>query len=107
MSTQTEIRDGICYMCTHACPTKIHVQDGRAVKIDIADPAAAHCPRWKSQLELVYSPERLTYPQLRKNHRGSGDWERISWDAALDTAAGNLQKVKDAGFPNAYITTKG
>lgn len=37
-------------MCTTACPTKIHVRDGKAVKIDIADPKVAHCPRWKAQL---------------------------------------------------------
>lgn len=50
MSKPVEVRDGICYMCTTACPTKIHVRDGRAVKIDIADPKVAHCPRWKAQL---------------------------------------------------------
>ncbi len=99
MTKPDEIRDGICYMCTMTCPTRVHVHDGRAVKIDIADPRAAHCPRWKAQLDFVYHPDRLLYPLQRTGARGEGSFRRISWDAALDTVAENLQKVKDGYGP--------
>ncbi len=95
MAKSVEIKDGLCYMCTNACPTKIHVRDGKAVKIDIADPRSAHCPRWKAQLEFIYHPDRLQYPVKRLGARGGGQWQRISWDEALDTVAANLQNVKD------------
>ncbi len=81
-------------MCTNACPTKIHVRDGKAVKIDIADPRVAHCPRWKAQLDFIYHPDRLQYPVKRAGARGGGSWRRISWDEALDTVANNLQSLK-------------
>jgi len=95
MTKSTQIKEGLCYMCTSACPTKVHVRDGKAVKIELAGPAAGHCPRWKAQLDFIYHPDRLLYPVKRAGARGSGRWQRISWDEALDSVAGNLQSVKD------------
>jgi anaerobic selenocysteine-containing dehydrogenase len=89
------IKDGICYMCGMRCPIKIHVSNGKAIKIDIADDNTTHCPRWKAQLDFIYHPDRLKYPMKRFGERGDGSWTRISWDEALDTIAGNLQKLKD------------
>ncbi len=89
------VKNGICYMCTERCPIKIHVRNGKAVKIDIADDKVAYCPRWKAQLDFIYHPDRLQYPMKRVGERGTGSFVRISWDEALDTTAGNLQEVKD------------
>jgi anaerobic selenocysteine-containing dehydrogenase len=95
MAKPVEIKEGLCYMCSSACPTKIHVRDGKAIKIDIADPKVAHCPRWKAQLDFIYHPDRLQYPLKRAGERGGELWQRISWDEALDTTAENLQSAKD------------
>jgi anaerobic selenocysteine-containing dehydrogenase len=95
MAKMTETKDGICYMCTNACPTTVQVRDGKVVKIDIADPKVAHCPRWKAQIDFIYHPDRLLYPLKRAGARGEGKWQRISWDEALDAVAENLQSVKD------------
>jgi anaerobic selenocysteine-containing dehydrogenase len=103
MTEPVKVKEGVCYMCTYACPTKVHVQDGRVIKIDIADPAVAHCPRWKAQLDFVYHPDRLKYPVIRAGQRGEGKWQRISWDEALDTVAENLQSVKDKYGPEAVV----
>jgi anaerobic selenocysteine-containing dehydrogenase len=45
-------------------------------------------------LDLVYHPDRLTYPMRRDGERGSGRWRRISWDEALDEIAGRLAEIK-------------
>ncbi len=95
MVKSVEIKDGICYMCSNSCPTKIQVRDGKAVKIDIADPRVARCPRWKAQLDFIYHPDRLRYPVKRTGARGKGTWQHISWDEALDSIAGSLQSAKD------------
>jgi len=95
MAQPEEVKNGICYMCTDRCPTKIHVRNGKAIKIDIADNNVAYCPRWKAQLDFVYHPDRLKYPLKRIGERGIDSFARISWDEALDTIASNLQKVKD------------
>ena len=53
------IKHGICYMCTYACPTKVHVSDGRATRIDLTEQNVADvCQRWKAQLDFVYHPDR-------------------------------------------------
>ena len=103
MARSEKVQDGICYMCTMTCPTRVHVRDGKAVKIDIADERVAHCPRWKAQLDFVYHPDRLQYPVKRTGERGAGSWERISWDEALDTVAGGLQSAKDKYGPESAV----
>jgi len=95
MGQQEIVKDGICFMCMPRCPTKVHVRRGRATRIDMLDQNAIDtCPRWKAQLDFVYHPDRLKYPLKRVGERGDGAFVRISWDEALDTIAGNLQKIK-------------
>jgi anaerobic selenocysteine-containing dehydrogenase len=95
MAKSTTTQDDICYMCTNACPTSVHVRDGKVVKIDIADPKVAQCPRWKAQIDFIYHPDRLLYPLKKTGKRGEGKWQRISWDEALDAIAENLQSIKE------------
>jgi anaerobic selenocysteine-containing dehydrogenase len=95
MSAKELIKNSICYMCSYGCPTKVHVRNGKAVKIDIADDNVTYCPRWQAQLDFIYHPNRLQYPMKRTGERGTGSFTRISWDEALDTIATNLQRVKD------------
>lgn len=95
LGKQEAVKEGICYMCTMRCPIKVHVRQGRATKIDMAnESAAAFCPRWKAQLDFVYHPDRLKYPLKRAGERGSDSFVRISWDEALDTTANRLEKIK-------------
>jgi len=94
--TQEIIKDGVCQMCHDSCRTKIHIREGRAVKIDMVDQSVvATCPRWKAQLDFVYHPDRLKYPLKRVGDRGTGSFVRISWDEALDTVASKFQEIKD------------
>ncbi len=94
------IKDSICYMCTAACPVKVHINEGKAVKVDWGIPGqATACPRWKAQLDFIYHPERIKYPLKRTGERGSGEYKPISWDEALDTIAANLLKVRDKYGP--------
>jgi len=89
------VKDGICFMCMPRCPTKVHVRQGRATRIDMVDHNVADtCPRWKAQLDFVYHPDRLKYPLKRVGERGNGAFVQISWDEALDTIASKLQKIK-------------
>jgi anaerobic selenocysteine-containing dehydrogenase len=103
MANTTEVKDGICYMCTSTCPMKIHVRDGKVVKVDTADPNVNHCPRWKAQMDFIYHPDRLLYPLKRSGKRGGNNWQRISWDEALDITADGLQKVKDEYGPESVV----
>jgi len=76
----------------------MQVDDGRLVKVR-GDPDSPLnlgrlCPIGSATLELVYHPDRLKYPQRRIGPRGSGRWERISWDDALDEMATRLEAIR-------------
>ena len=45
-------------------------------------------------IEQMYHPDRLKYPMRRIGPRGSGKWERITWDEALDTIADKLTQLR-------------
>jgi anaerobic selenocysteine-containing dehydrogenase len=98
------VKDSICYMCGESCRIKVHVRDGTAVGIDMAnDRIADICPRWKAQLDFVYHPERITYPLRRTGERGEGSFARITWDEALDTVVDGLQKIKAEHGPESVV----
>ena len=76
----------------------VHLRDGVITKIE-GDPdcPANHgslCSKGLAFTQLVYHPDRLKYPLKRAGERGAGEWERMSWEEALDTIAAKLQTVK-------------
>jgi anaerobic selenocysteine-containing dehydrogenase len=53
------------------------------------------CPKVNRMLDRVYSPDRLLHPMRRSGPKGSGHFERISWDDALAEIARKLHGVID------------
>jgi len=83
--------------CTNACLLRLHVRDGKITKIETDDgpePQYRACLKGRAYRQLVYHPDRLTYPLRRTGERGAGKFERISWDEALDTVASEIKRVK-------------
>jgi anaerobic selenocysteine-containing dehydrogenase len=46
-------------------------------------------------LDHVYHPDRINYPLKRKGERGAGQWERLTWDQALDEVAAKLHALRE------------
>ncbi|WP_295400499.1 molybdopterin-dependent oxidoreductase [uncultured Thiocystis sp.] len=79
-----------CYECDANCAIEVELDDaGEPIGVKGPD-----CPRCYVQIDRRNHPERLLYPLKRTGPRGSGTFERISWDAALDTIAARLTEVK-------------
>ena len=99
MSVETKKTN--CHYCGYLCAFDAQVEDGRIVDIT-PDPTRypydasilAGCRRWKMNLEMIDSPERINYPLRCCGERGSGEWERISWDEALDDIALRLTTLR-------------
>ena len=94
----------------------VQVENGRAMKLrgDPDHPVTRGflCGKVAQYLEREYSPERLLYPQKRVGAKGSGQFQRISWDAALDTVAERLGAISrefgpEAILPYSYAGTMG
>jgi molybdopterin-containing oxidoreductase family molybdopterin binding subunit len=102
------IRTGHSNNCDGACGHLVHVADGKVKLVEGApyDKTTIDgrsipqsyppriCLRGVAQLENLYSAERIKYPYKRVGERGSGQWQRISWDEASTMIADNLKKVQ-------------
>ena len=97
---ETVFRTGHSNNCDGACGHQVKVVDGRIRLVTSAaftaktiggkaapkfDPRI--CLRGVSQIQNTYSPDRVKYPYRRVGARGSGRWERISWEEATTTIA--------------------
>jgi len=88
-----------CRMCHGGCGVLVYTKDGRVAKI-AGDPDCpinhgTLCSKGIASAQLAYHPDRLTYPVKRIGPKGSGKWERISWDEALDTIAERILRYKE------------
>ena len=93
----------VCHShCGGACPLKLHIKDGVITRIETDDEFRA-CLRGRAYRQRVYSTDRLKYPLKRVGERGKGEFERISWDEALDTVASELKRVRENYRPSAIL----
>ena len=88
-------------VCAHDCPDMCSlvatVDNGRVVRIQ-GDPdqpmtAGFACGKVNRDMELVYSPDRLTTPLRRTGPKGTGQFAPISWEQALDEIVARWQAV--------------
>jgi thiosulfate reductase/polysulfide reductase chain A len=89
----------ICGMCGVRCPIRVEVEDG-IVKWIEGNPhdlamAGRLCAKGSAGLAMEYDYERPQYPLIRNGKRGAGDWQRASWDEALEYIVGKLQPIID------------
>jgi len=50
---------------------------------------------------------RILYPMRRVGERGSGQWERISWDEAMDTIVGETNRIREQYGPQSVLIGQG
>ncbi len=83
----------------------VTVEDGRAVKVhgdpDHPTTHGALCTKVSRYPERTYHPERVLHPLRRTGRKGSGRFERVSWDAALTEIASRLRAIAGADGRNA------
>ena len=93
-----EIRQTTCYMCACRCGINVHLRDGKVNYIegnrDHPINKGVICGKGASGIMQHYSPARLRAPMKRVGPRGSGQFEEISWDEALELATEWLGKVR-------------
>jgi len=92
-----ELIPTICFNCEAACGLLAYV-DRDTLKIQKFEGNPVHpgsrgrnCAKGPATLNQVEDPERILYPLRRQGPRGGGQWERVTWDEALDDIAGRIR----------------
>jgi anaerobic selenocysteine-containing dehydrogenase len=115
-------RDGVIRgACPHDCPDTcamlVTVENGRAVRVagDPDHPVTQGflCAKVNRYVERTYHEDRLRTPMRRVGAKGSGKFEPITWDAALDEIATRLRDIANSSdgpqaiLPYSYAGTMG
>jgi len=106
--------------CPHDCPDTCsmvyEVEDGKlkSVKGNPNHPMTRGglCVKLKDYEKRHYHPDRLLYPLRRTGPKGSKQFERISWDEALDEITTKWKAIIEehgahAIMPNSYLGNQG
>ncbi|MCC6268483.1 MAG: molybdopterin-dependent oxidoreductase [Dehalococcoidia bacterium] len=86
------------------CPMRVYVKDGQVVREESAatfptyepgvpDMNPMGCQKGVAWSRMIKAEERVLYPLKRVGERGSGSWERVTWDQATTDIA---DKILDA-----------
>jgi len=100
---------GLCGVCAAGCGVEIVLEDGRIKRLRPrpGHPRGIVCTRGTRAPEVVYSPDRLLYPQLRVGRRRAGRFERVSWDEAYAFLVERLQTIAAEHGPEALAVYTG
>ncbi|WP_026619228.1 anaerobic selenocysteine-containing dehydrogenase [Ensifer sp. WSM1721] len=108
-------------VCPHDCPSACALEvdltaEGRIGRVRGAAAnsytAGVICAKVARYAERIYHPGRLIVPQRRVGAKGEGNWQEISWEAALDEIADQFLKAEqkhgsEAVWPYFYAGTMG
>ena len=98
-------------VCGHDCPDMCsllaHVEGNRVLRVE-GDPdqpftAGFACGKVNRDAELVHSPQRLSTPLRRTGPKGTGQFEPITWDAALDEITSRWRSIIAESGPLALL----
>lgn len=111
----TPVRGACPHDCPDTCALLTTVENGRAVRVQ-GNPAHRHtdgvlCTKVSRYAERTHHPDRLLTPLKRVGPKGSGQFEPVTWDAALDDIATRLGAIAardpQAILPYSYAGTMG
>lgn len=95
-----EVKYSTCYMCACRCGIKVTLEDGK-VRFIQGNPdhpvnRGVLCAKGSAGIMKQYSRAKLKQPLLRKpgSERGAGEFQPITWEAALDMLTERLAKIR-------------
>jgi len=101
--------DTVCRLCSSCCPIEAEVENDRLIaaqrKSFLAPEQRLACPKLAAAPEIVYSPERLTTPLIKKTD-GSG-FRTATWDEALDLVAARFRQHKETSGAESIAWLRG
>ena len=101
----------VCRLCSACCPVIVQIEDGRLVgaerKSFLPQEKRLQCPKLKAAPKIVYAPDRLLTPLIRKTGASGPDFREASWDEALDVVAEKFLFFKENYGPHSVAWLRG
>jgi anaerobic selenocysteine-containing dehydrogenase len=110
-------KPSLCTLCGAGCGLLVRVMEGDAevvrngqrglMQMGLAKKLEGHpdhpvnrgklCPRGHAGLQVVYHPDRVSAPLKRTGARGSGEFQEVTWDAAMTELLSHLTELRSSG----------
>src|SRR6266511_691656 len=98
-----------CFNCESGCGLLAYV-DKQTLQVRKFEGNPMHpgsrgrnCAKGPATINQTYDPERILFPLKRVGPRGSGQWERTTWDAVLDEYAQRIRAALAEGRHNEVV----
>ncbi len=88
-----------CFNCEAACGLVAYIdKDTEQIRKLEGNPfhpgsRGKNCAKGPATLNQIHDPQRILHPLKRVGPRGSGQFERVSWDEVLDVFAAQIRKA--------------
>jgi len=93
-----------CTLCPGRCGITVRKIENRAIKIEGLKGHPVNdggiCLLGLAGLQLLYGPTRVQTPLKRAGARGSGHWQKISWNEAISEVVKQLGDLRAGGQPH-------
>ncbi len=95
-----------CFNCESACGLLAYVdKETSEVRKFEGNPwhpgsRGRNCAKGPATINQINDPDRILHPLKRVGERGSGKWEKVTWDEVLDDIAGRIRKALQEGRHN-------
>ena len=98
-----------CFNCESACGLLAYVdkESGQVAKLE-GNPhhpgsRGRNCAKGPATINQLKDTERILHPMRRKGARGSGEWEKITWDEALDEISSKIRASLKTGAKDKVV----
>ncbi|RMD87036.1 MAG: molybdopterin oxidoreductase family protein [Calditrichaeota bacterium] len=97
-SANSKILESVCPMdCPDSCSLEVEIKDNKIHRIGGShkNPTTQGfiCTKIARFAQRVYSPERILYPMKRAGKKGSGKFERITWQEAAEIICHKFKQI--------------
>jgi anaerobic selenocysteine-containing dehydrogenase len=110
VSAESKMIRSTCKSCHGGCGVLATVENGKVTHLE-GDPESltrgTMCAKGLASVQEAYNPNRITHPLKRKGERGGGDWERISWEEALEIITERMRESIDGYGPSSVAICQG
>lgn len=93
--------------CYSGCGMQIHLKGDKIIKVkgNENNPATRGkiCLKGLSYPQMIDHPDRLLYPLKRKGARGTSQFERITWDEAMDLVYDHFKPMVETYGPESIL----